>query len=552
MKILTRLLALASLVLLFAQSASAVIDHSYLQWQENGDTVPDSVPVTVYARVLKTGCTGMCDSTECADLTATLFYRAEGEVDYASTAMSLNTGDCYTPEDEYSGIIPVEALSGATVEFYCEFADLDGVATFTSRPGSEAFTFTAEEPAYYLVVPATTVDLTLHVVGDFHCVTPDGQGPGISGAFNGWVYQAMAPLGNDQWGYDIFWPAGSAQSIEFKFRNGAGWESLVGPFANREYVVAEGTAEDDYFGYWNDEEECQCPELPTTGMVSVIFAVDMNNQDPASYAGGVSVQGNRAPLSWNGGDRLLTDVDGDHVYTNLVQFPVGTLTTLEFKFTKSADGVAWDWEELAANRRICLPVAGGFLPADPVFFSDYVPATETTLPIDVTFQVDLGCFDPADYAGGVSVQGGSLPLDWNVGSQLLNGIDSFFDVTLQFPAGTPLTVDYKFARSADGETWIWEWDGEMTNRQLVLSDDMPTMVLDAVAFEDAFCAPMVTISRVGSNVVLDWDDVPTATAYDVYSADAAYGTMTLLGTVSESTATYPATGRKVYHVVAVK
>lgn len=549
MKLFPRFLALAGLLLL-AQSASAVVDHSYLQWQENGDTVPNSMPVTMYARVLKTGCTGLCDSTECADLTATLFYRAAGDVDYASAPMTLNVGDCYTPEDEYVGVIPVEALTAASVEFYCEFADGDGAAPFTSRPGSEAFTFTPEEPAFYLVVPATSAELTLHVVGDFHCVTPDGQGPGISGSFNGWAFQPMAALGDHQYGYDIVWPAGSAQSIEFKFRNGTGWETLVGgPFDNREYVVADGATEDDYFGYWNDEEECQCPELPTTGTVSVIFAVDMNNQDPASYAGGVSVQGNRAPLTWNGGDRLLTDVDGDGVYTNLVQFPIGTLTTLEFKFTKSADGVAWDWEQIAANRRICLPTAGGFLPADPVFFSDYVPATETTVPVEVTFQLDLGCFDPADYAGGVSVQGGAAPLTWDGGSTPMSGVDSFFDVTVVFPAGTPVLVEYKFTRN-DGV--VWQWEDGIANRELALSDDAPTVVLGPVAFDDWFCSPAVTISRSASNVVLDWDDVPTADHYDVYGADDAYVPMTLLGSVTASTATYPATGRKVYRVVAVK
>jgi hypothetical protein len=549
MKFFTRLLLLAGLLL--AGQAVALVDNSYLQWQETGTTVPNSQDVRVYARVLKTGCTGACDSTECADLSAMLFYRAEGQTEYSSLTMSLNTGDCYAPEDEYFGDIPVSALSGEIVEFYCEFGDEDGVAPFTSRPGSEFFTFTAESPAYYIVEDATAVDFTLHVVGDFHCVQPDGQGPGISGGFNGWTYQAMTPLGNDQYGFDILVPAGSSSTIEFKFRNGTSWESLPdGPFANRSYTIAAGAEEDDYFGYWNDEEECACPEVPINGQQMVIFSVDMTHQDPASYAGGVSIQGSRAPLTWNGGDRLLTDVDGDLVYTLLVTFPAGTLAPLEFKFTKSADGVAWNWEELANNRRLCLP-DNGFYADDVHVFSDYVPVV-TTVPIDVTFQVDLGCFDPADYAGGVSLQGGAAPLTWDAGDNPMNGVDSFFDITVTFPIGTPAEVEYKFARSADGENWIWEWDGESVNRSLTLSDDEPTVVLAPVAFENFFfCMPQVTITRVGSNVVLDWDDVPTATSYDVYSAIDAYGVLTLETTVIESTATFPATGRKVYRVVAV-
>jgi len=536
------ILAGVALLLMIGQ-AFAVVDDSYLQWPESGDEQSNANPITVYSRVLKTDCTGQCDSTECPDLTKWMFFRAQGQTEYDSLEMDLNHGDCYTPYDEYQVDLPVSHLSGDSVFFYAEFGDLDGVVEYTSAPGSEQFTFTAEEPANYPLSSATTDDFTLHVTGDFHCVTPNGQGPGISGTFNGWTYQQMTDLGDDLYGYDIFWPMGSPPIMEFKFRNGPDWENLGGPYDNREYEVAPGATEDDYFAYWSDEEECPCDEQPLTANQQVIFGVDMRHQDPASWAGGVSIKGSPTPLTWNAGANLLTDVDSDSVYTGLITFPAGELNTVDYKFVKSANGTDWEWENaLPGNRFLCLP-DNGFMVADVVFFDDYEPPTYTTVPIDVTFQVDMNCLDPGAYAGGVSVQGSAVPIDWTPGSTLMSDldVDGVYDVIVTFPAGTLLDVEYKFTHSANGTDWNWE-DG-ISNRQLTLDDATPVVVLDPVNWDDWYCPVHLDIAFDGGSLILSWEAVPSATSYTLevydepYPAEEDEPVDTVVGTETE--VTYP-------------
>jgi hypothetical protein len=555
MKTFTKSLFGAMLVALLAGSAQAVVESSYLQWPENGTEQPNGGDLTVYSRVLKTGCTGVCDTlgTECADLTYTFYYRAQGATEYSTAPLTLNTGDCYTPEDEYSALIPFEALTGDTVFFYAEYGDLDGNIDFTSRPGSEQFTFTAAEPAFYLLQDATSAEFTLHVTGDFHCVQPSGQGPGISGTFNGWTYEPMTPSGNGIYTYDMVIPANSAPIVQFKFRNGTDWETLAdGPFANREYEILPGSFEDDYAGFWNNEAECPCEEVELASNQMVIFAVDMNYQDPASYAGGVSVQGSREPLNWNAGENLMSDVDGDGVYTLMLTFPAGSINSTDFKFTKSADGTTWEWENSIGNRFLCMP-DNGFLALPTELFDDYEPAPGTTVDVEATFIADLSCMDPALYEGGVSLQGMNAPLDNNEGSTPMTGTDGVFEVTVTFPAGTPFNVEYKFARydlaTAD---WVWEWDGDFTNRQLTISDAEPVITVGPILWEDYICPAEVSISYAAGQVTLDWTAVPGASSYNVYSDADCYGLFeNLAGSTANTTITLPAASDACYRVTAV-
>ncbi|MDP2361348.1 MAG: hypothetical protein Q8O14_11460 [bacterium] len=548
MKLLSRIPTLAVLAALAAQPASALVEQSYLQWQESGDTVPNSSDVRVYARALKTDCTGICDPpTDCESMTKTLFYRAEGETQYTSLAMELNTGDCYTPLSEYFADIPVSSLTGSIVEFYCEFADGDGVAPFTARPGSPGATFTAESPAYYLVQDATSDDFVLQVTGDFHCVTPNGPGPGISGSFNGWTYQAMTPAGGGLYTYDIQWPAGSASTIEFKFRNGTNWESLAGgPFANREYEVAPGATVDNYFGYWSNQEICPCDEHALNAQQQVVFQVDMTQQDPASYAGGVSIQGSTAPLNWDAGSRPMNDFNQDGIYTLTVTFPAGTINTTEFKFTRN-DGSGWSWED-TPNRFLCM-ADNGFQLLTPVYWNNFQAPQATTVDIEVLFAVDVRCLDGVL---GVSVQGGTSPLDWTSGSTSLTdaNLDGVWEGAVVFPAGSPFDVEYKFTHTTDGTNW--EWEDSIGNRALVLSDEQPQVTLPVAAWDEWFCAPELAISYAGGQVTLQWSAVPTATSYNVYSSINGYPELNLETNTAATSIALPVAGAKYFEVRAVK
>ena len=62
--------------------------------------------------------------------------------------------------------------------------------------------------------------------------------------------------------------------------------------------------------------------------------------------------------------------------------------------------------------------------------------------------------------------------------------------------------------------------------------------------------PDVTISTVGSNVVLNWDAIPYATSYEVMAADAPEGSWTLASTVTAPTYSSAATSKKFFKVIA--
>jgi len=62
--------------------------------------------------------------------------------------------------------------------------------------------------------------------------------------------------------------------------------------------------------------------------------------------------------------------------------------------------------------------------------------------------------------------------------------------------------------------------------------------------------PDVTISTVGSNVVLNWDAIPYATSYEVMAADAPEGPWTLASTVTAPTYSSAATSKKFFKVIA--
>ncbi len=113
--------------------------------------------------------------------------------------------------------------------------------------------------------------------------------------------------------------------------------------------------------------------------VTVTFNVYLGYQEASSYAGGVSVQGSLLPLDWTPGSTLLTDVDVDLIYTCDVLFPAGTNPNLEFKFTKSADGSAWDWESLP-NRPLTIDDSSPTQIIDPPLLFD----AEGTLPVELS------------------------------------------------------------------------------------------------------------------------------------------------------------------------
>lgn len=88
------------------------------------------------------------------------------------------------------------------------------------------------------------------------------------------------------------------------------------------------------------------------------------------------------------------------------------------------------------------------------------------------------------------------------------------------------------------------------------SNDMKTLAgrtIDYLQTENLgdLTPPEVTISLSSGNVVLQWDEVPSAQSYNVYASDTPYGTFELLGSTYETSFTLPLTDSyKFFHVTS--
>ena len=100
--------------------------------------------------------------------------------------------------------------------------------------------------------------------------------------------------------------------------------------------------------------------------------------------------------------------------------------------------------------------------------------------------------------------------------------------------------------------WVWEWDGDFTNRQLTISDDAPVITVGPILWEDYICPAEVSISYATGQVTLDWTAVPGAVSYNVYSDADCYGLFeNLADSTANTTITLPAASDACYRVTAV-
>ena len=188
-------------------------------------------------------------------------------------------------------------------------------------------------------------------------------------------------------------PAGSYQCKVVLNNN---WDQSTGsnvPFNS------DGT-NNSSFTYDMSNNTTTAPSGGISQQVTVTFQVYLGNEDSTSYAGGVSVQGSIAPLDWTAGSTQLTDPDANLLYTGDVIFPIGSNPSVEFKFTKSADGSTWDWEPYSGNRTFTINDSSTTQILEWVYWGDVMPVPQNVTINVVGSDVNLtwdGVFGATDY-----------------------------------------------------------------------------------------------------------------------------------------------------------
>jgi len=310
-----------------AVALSASIDWCGNVYPNYGAEINAEVDLNVYFQLYKAGVTDTEGRGE--GLSATLFYRNAGEVEWSSVEMAYNVD--VGNNDEYAGTVPSDVLTpGVDIELYCEGLDSTDMTTCQGNDqlGNPA---TMEEPLVYHPVSPTAVDVTVYFsvnmnwVGAIEPVT-------VAGSFNGWDMSAtvLSDRGDGVYTGFITIPAGSNRHQEYKYVNGGTWEAT----GNRVFEVDDSAPHDQYLplDYWENRST-----LP----VSVVFQVNMTGytvSDPY-------IAGNQLPLhwgwddGWTEDDRIYDDgthcdiTAGDNIYTTVIDFPTGTYRDIEYKYT---------------------------------------------------------------------------------------------------------------------------------------------------------------------------------------------------------------------------
>jgi hypothetical protein len=200
---------------------------------------------------------------------------------------------------------------------------------------------------------------------------------------------------------------------------------------------------------------------------SVVFAVDMTFQGQlGNFHGGSSVyvagQFNNWPGPGTTGLLATNSGANTNIYYATNQFiglPNASATAYKFNQNDpSAPNGGW---ETSNDRQVTLLSTNGTIILPTVYFSDLSPADILLSPMTVDFSVDMTgavgndghTFDPVNdklYVNGIFANwyawsGGVNPASAPAGYQLLQqGSSMIYNITITFPAGTPVYFEYKY------------------------------------------------------------------------------------------------------------
>ncbi len=196
-------------------------------------------------------------------------------------------------------------------------------------------------------------DLTDFIANDWFDPSDPADSIVVNGDFNGWnSSEKMVP---DETNPNIYVhteqiSAGAGEIFRWKFRIfpgtkwlNTGWELD----ANREMVFTGADMILD-----PEVPNCEYAGEPISQDVTVTFSVDMS-----TYSGeysNVSLQGETSPLNWTPGTTIMSDPEGDEVYTVDILFTAGTGKNIVYKYTAQTN--PWNWEPIGDYVNRCFEI----------------------------------------------------------------------------------------------------------------------------------------------------------------------------------------------------
>lgn len=338
------------------------------------------------------------------------------------------------------------------------------------------------------VFTLTAIDVTFNcnmnqqiTLGNFDPLT---DGLDVPGEFNGWSEESVLTDADEDGIYTITVPDFTVdQSFEYKFRINFDWQNAEYPGGgNRSYTVLDG---DNTLDHWYNDD------APAIVFVDVTFTL----YDESGTYQDINVKGNfddwllhQAFDDGTNGDETA----GDNIWTCIIQdIPNGNWNWGAIEDNGTPFGI---WLIDGPDLQFMIDDAGTI--SGQTNYDIPVPPDELEQNVIVTFQIDMNSIGASE--DGVFIAGSFN--EWVADASALQDLDEdgIYTIELLFEQGTTSVHTYKYLNGA-------EWEN-IDDRNLAIDDSNPTMVLDAVYFNNIdpsqFTTQDVTVTfQVDMNVL---------------------------------------------------
>ncbi len=255
--------------------------------------------------------------------------------------------------------------------------------------------------------------------------------------------------------------------------------------------------------------------------VTVTFSINIGSMEVDSLA----LQGSASPLDWNEGSTLLTDPNGDKIYTTDVVFPAGRNYEVQYKYTKN-ESDTWFWETID-NRSFTLDDSNPTQILPLVYWNN----SEVTELDSVRFLADSESeFTNFSHNDTLSM-GSSLAIEAEITGADVDA-NSGFEVTLHYETQTSSGTKNFYWHLNDAENDLSYWRVTLENGVEIADEDSLGFYLSATDYN----GPEYTDDNSGNNftVYLDGEgtnnDVTVTFTLDLGSNNAE--NVSLQGSVS--------------------